>query len=193
MKVLEASPGLMKLSMKKLEILKKNIKFRGGLLGLKDFLMIFELLLLSHMCLSHHYGKMLAREKEILERQDEEALQQAMEKERDCQRQYEERERFKEQQRQWDFDHDYFNPKNFTIFEDEMDVDAINKTPTSNNLNVNTQESVAVHMEEGVVEHVVADGLVQDQIIDKVVVAEEGVVVSSSTKKSKGKKTDDIK
>ncbi|GJZ85325.1 hypothetical protein Tco_0650664 [Tanacetum coccineum] len=33
----------MKLSMKKLEILKKNIKFRGGLLGLKDFLMILEL------------------------------------------------------------------------------------------------------------------------------------------------------
>ncbi|GJZ00444.1 hypothetical protein Tco_0517873 [Tanacetum coccineum] len=36
----------MKLSMKKLEILKKNIKFRGGLLGLKDFLMLLELLLL---------------------------------------------------------------------------------------------------------------------------------------------------
>ncbi|GKF73344.1 hypothetical protein Tco_0219676 [Tanacetum coccineum] len=126
----------------------------------------------------------MAREKEILERQDEEALQQAMEKERDCQRQYEERERFKEQQRQWDFDHDYFNPKNFTIFEDEMDVDAINKTPTSNNLNVNTQESGAVHMEADVVEPAVADGLVQDQIIDKVVV----VVVSYSTKKSKGKK-----
>ncbi|GKB92478.1 hypothetical protein Tco_0964750 [Tanacetum coccineum] len=35
------------LSMKKLEILKENIKFRGGLLGLKDFLMILELLLLS--------------------------------------------------------------------------------------------------------------------------------------------------
>ncbi|GJR48589.1 hypothetical protein Tco_1316692 [Tanacetum coccineum] len=35
------------LTMKKLEILKKNIKFRGGLLGLKDFLMILELLLLS--------------------------------------------------------------------------------------------------------------------------------------------------
>ncbi|GKA25702.1 hypothetical protein Tco_0711811, partial [Tanacetum coccineum] len=34
------------LSMKKLEILKKNIKFRGGLLGLKNFLLIFELLLL---------------------------------------------------------------------------------------------------------------------------------------------------
>ncbi|GJX50491.1 hypothetical protein Tco_0277336 [Tanacetum coccineum] len=33
----------LKLSMKKLEILKKNIKFRGGLLGLKDFLMILEL------------------------------------------------------------------------------------------------------------------------------------------------------
>ncbi|GJZ67972.1 hypothetical protein Tco_0631212 [Tanacetum coccineum] len=38
----------MKLSMKKLEILKKNIKFMGGLLGLKDFLMILELLLLSY-------------------------------------------------------------------------------------------------------------------------------------------------
>ncbi|GKC00843.1 hypothetical protein Tco_0986979, partial [Tanacetum coccineum] len=38
--------GDLKLSMKKLEILKKNIKFRGGLLGLKDFLMISELLLL---------------------------------------------------------------------------------------------------------------------------------------------------
>ncbi|GJY66602.1 hypothetical protein Tco_0468840 [Tanacetum coccineum] len=36
----------MKLSMKKLEILKENIKFRGGLLGLKDFMMILELLLL---------------------------------------------------------------------------------------------------------------------------------------------------
>ncbi|GJS65845.1 hypothetical protein Tco_0680409 [Tanacetum coccineum] len=36
----------MKLSIKKLGILKKNIKFRGGLLGLKDFLMILELLLL---------------------------------------------------------------------------------------------------------------------------------------------------
>ncbi|GJT38040.1 hypothetical protein Tco_0937905 [Tanacetum coccineum] len=34
------------LSMKKLEILKKNIKFRGGLLGLKDFMMILKLLLL---------------------------------------------------------------------------------------------------------------------------------------------------
>ncbi|GJV60251.1 hypothetical protein Tco_1466351 [Tanacetum coccineum] len=34
------------LSMKKLEILKKNIKFKGGLLGLKYFLMILELLLL---------------------------------------------------------------------------------------------------------------------------------------------------
>ncbi|GJS07470.1 hypothetical protein Tco_0364266 [Tanacetum coccineum] len=35
----------------KLEILKKNIKFRGGLLGLKDFLMILELLLLRFMLL----------------------------------------------------------------------------------------------------------------------------------------------
>ncbi|GJX87319.1 hypothetical protein Tco_0339333 [Tanacetum coccineum] len=40
----------LQLSMKKLEILKKNIKFRGGLLGLKDFLMILELLLLSYYC-----------------------------------------------------------------------------------------------------------------------------------------------
>ncbi|GKD03069.1 hypothetical protein Tco_1178043, partial [Tanacetum coccineum] len=37
---------IMKLSMKKLKILKKNIMFRGGLLGLKDFMMILELLLL---------------------------------------------------------------------------------------------------------------------------------------------------
>ncbi|GJX19149.1 hypothetical protein Tco_0221826 [Tanacetum coccineum] len=37
------------LLMKKLEILKKNIKFRGGLLGLKDFMMIFKLLLLRHL------------------------------------------------------------------------------------------------------------------------------------------------
>ncbi|GJW89911.1 putative reverse transcriptase domain-containing protein [Tanacetum coccineum] len=37
----------LQLSMKKLEILKKNIKFRGGLLGLKDFLNILKLLLLS--------------------------------------------------------------------------------------------------------------------------------------------------
>ncbi|GKB34862.1 retrovirus-related pol polyprotein from transposon TNT 1-94 [Tanacetum coccineum] len=38
---------IMELLMKKPEILKKNIKFRGGLLGLKDFLLILELLLLS--------------------------------------------------------------------------------------------------------------------------------------------------
>ncbi|GJX73677.1 hypothetical protein Tco_0312272 [Tanacetum coccineum] len=37
---------IMELLMKKPEILKKNIKFRGGLLGLKDFLLILELLLL---------------------------------------------------------------------------------------------------------------------------------------------------
>ncbi|GKD58421.1 hypothetical protein Tco_1295930, partial [Tanacetum coccineum] len=36
----------LKLSMKKLDILKKNIKFRGGLLGLKDFMIILKLLLL---------------------------------------------------------------------------------------------------------------------------------------------------
>ncbi|GJU93636.1 putative ribonuclease H-like domain-containing protein [Tanacetum coccineum] len=39
----------LQLSMKKLEILKKNIKFRGGLLGLKGFLMILELLPLSRV------------------------------------------------------------------------------------------------------------------------------------------------
>ncbi|GKA40558.1 hypothetical protein Tco_0733151, partial [Tanacetum coccineum] len=38
--------GYKRLSMKKLEILKINIKFKGGLLGLKDFLMPLELLLL---------------------------------------------------------------------------------------------------------------------------------------------------
>ncbi|GJW30896.1 ribonuclease H-like domain-containing protein [Tanacetum coccineum] len=37
------------LSMKKFEILKENIKFRGGLLRLKDFMMILKLLLLRHM------------------------------------------------------------------------------------------------------------------------------------------------
>ncbi|GKE97428.1 hypothetical protein Tco_0020779 [Tanacetum coccineum] len=36
----------MKLSMKKVKILKKNTMFRGGLLGLKDFLILLELLLL---------------------------------------------------------------------------------------------------------------------------------------------------
>ncbi|GJX61302.1 hypothetical protein Tco_0294202 [Tanacetum coccineum] len=47
MKCLEASSlCLMKLSMKELEILKKNIKFWAGLLGLKDFLMFLKLLLL---------------------------------------------------------------------------------------------------------------------------------------------------
>ncbi|GJU52842.1 hypothetical protein Tco_1226556, partial [Tanacetum coccineum] len=40
------SCGVHYLSMKKLEILKKNIKFRGGLLGLKNFMMILKLLLL---------------------------------------------------------------------------------------------------------------------------------------------------
>ncbi|GJQ91439.1 hypothetical protein Tco_0002578 [Tanacetum coccineum] len=39
------------LPMKKLEILKKSIKFRGGLLGLKDYMMILKLLLLSYYCL----------------------------------------------------------------------------------------------------------------------------------------------
>ncbi|GJV33839.1 hypothetical protein Tco_1394239, partial [Tanacetum coccineum] len=90
--------------------------------------------------------KSLAMEKEILERQDKEFLQQAMEEERDYQRQGEEKERYEEQQRQWDFDHDYLNLKNFIISKDEMDVDEINKNPTSNNLNLNAQESVAVHI-----------------------------------------------
>ncbi|GKB37327.1 hypothetical protein Tco_0882269 [Tanacetum coccineum] len=45
---------IMKLSMKKLEILKINIKFRGGLLGLKDFLMILELLLLRSFKWDQH-------------------------------------------------------------------------------------------------------------------------------------------
>ncbi|GJY73380.1 hypothetical protein Tco_0477811 [Tanacetum coccineum] len=52
MKYLEASSWrLMKFSMKKLEILKKDIKFRGGLLGLKYFLMILELPLLRYSML----------------------------------------------------------------------------------------------------------------------------------------------
>ncbi|GJU81474.1 hypothetical protein Tco_1258800 [Tanacetum coccineum] len=73
--------------------------------------------------------------------------------------------------------------------EDEMDVDAIKKTPTPNNLNVNTQESAAVHTDSGVVEHAVAEGFVEDEMIDKVVVAEEGVSVASNTRgTSKGKK-----
>ncbi|GKC00359.1 hypothetical protein Tco_0986495, partial [Tanacetum coccineum] len=43
------------LLMKKLEIQKKNIKFIGGLLGLKDFKMFLELLLLSFKLLSDYY------------------------------------------------------------------------------------------------------------------------------------------
>ncbi|GJY82035.1 ribonuclease H-like domain-containing protein [Tanacetum coccineum] len=39
--------GINEASVKKLKILKENIKFRGGLLGLKDFMMILKLLLLS--------------------------------------------------------------------------------------------------------------------------------------------------
>ncbi|GJV21474.1 hypothetical protein Tco_1370494 [Tanacetum coccineum] len=46
----------MKLSMKKLEILKKNIKFRGGLLGLKSFL---KLLLLSSTRPEEGYERVL--------------------------------------------------------------------------------------------------------------------------------------
>ncbi|GJW70188.1 hypothetical protein Tco_0127105 [Tanacetum coccineum] len=44
-------PGNYEASMKKLEILKKNIKFRERLLGLKDFMMILELLLLRFVLL----------------------------------------------------------------------------------------------------------------------------------------------
>nr|GEX31474.1 chloramphenicol acetyltransferase-like domain-containing protein [Tanacetum cinerariifolium] len=68
------------------------------------------------------------------------------------------------------------------ILEFKMDVDAINKTPTLNKLNVNTQEYVVFHNASDVVEPVVAKGLVQDQIIDKVVVVKEGVSVSSNTR-----------
>ncbi|GKC38690.1 hypothetical protein Tco_1051074 [Tanacetum coccineum] len=69
-----------------------------------------------------------------------------------------------------------------------MDVNAMNKTPTSNNLNVNTHESVAIHMVEDVVEATVADPFVKDEIIDNVVVVDDGVLVSSSSQKSNGKK-----
>ncbi|GJT65420.1 MAK10-like protein [Tanacetum coccineum] len=55
------------LSMKKLEILKENIKFRGGLLGLKDFMMILKLLLLRTTKLGNdilmfqqHHGESLS-------------------------------------------------------------------------------------------------------------------------------------
>nr|GEU73930.1 hypothetical protein [Tanacetum cinerariifolium] len=111
--------------------------------------------------------------------------------------------RDKEEQRQWDFDNGYLNPKNFIVSEDEMDVDAINMTPRPINLNVNTQESVAVHTASGVVEPpvregvhndsdvvepVVAEGLDQEEIIDKVVIV-EGVLVASNTRgRNKGKK-----
>ncbi|GJT80285.1 protodermal factor 1-like protein [Tanacetum coccineum] len=111
----------------------------------------------KHLIIEEEENKM-AREKEILERQDEEALQQAMEEEREYKRQGEERKRYYKEQRQWDLDNDYLNPKNFTMSEDEMDL-------------------------------AVAEGLVQDQMIDKVVVTEEGVSVSSNTRgRSKGKK-----
>nr|GEU64979.1 splicing factor [Tanacetum cinerariifolium] len=74
--------------------------------------------------------------------------------------------------------------------DEEMDIDAINKTPTSNNLNLNTQEYVADHMTEDVVEDVVADPFVEVGIIDKAVVAEDDVAVSSLSKKIKRKKED---
>ncbi|GJW37274.1 hypothetical protein Tco_0060194 [Tanacetum coccineum] len=69
----------MKLSMKKLEILKKNIKFMGGLLGLKDFLMILELLLLRsdfeswQQCI-RLYCKGKDNKENILQLIDEESL-----------------------------------------------------------------------------------------------------------------------
>ncbi|GJX23344.1 hypothetical protein Tco_0227789 [Tanacetum coccineum] len=44
-----------KLLMKKLEIQKKNIKFRGGLLGLKDFKMIFRVTAAQLQLLSDYY------------------------------------------------------------------------------------------------------------------------------------------
>ncbi|GKA54503.1 hypothetical protein Tco_0753452 [Tanacetum coccineum] len=53
---------------------------------------------------------------------------------------------------------------------------------TSNKLNVNTHESVVVPMAEDVVEAVVADPFVEDEIIDKAVVAEDGVADSPSSK-----------
>nr|GEY61168.1 hypothetical protein [Tanacetum cinerariifolium] len=127
--------------------------------------------------------KRMSREKEILERQDEKALQQAIEEEREYERQDDEKETYYEEQRQWDFDNDYLNPKNFTMSEEDMDVDAINKTLTSNNLNVNTQEYVAVYIASDVVEPAIAEG---------VVVAEEGVSVLSTTRgRSKGNKVAD--
>ncbi|GJX41958.1 hypothetical protein Tco_0256948 [Tanacetum coccineum] len=85
-------------------------------------------------------------------------------------------------------DEDYFNPNNFIVSKDEMDVDAMNKTPASNNLNVNTQESVVIHMLKDLVEATIADPFVDYEIINKSVVAEDGVVVSSSSEKSIGKK-----
>nr|GFB62480.1 hypothetical protein [Tanacetum cinerariifolium] len=90
--------------------------------------------------------------------------------------------------RQWDTDHDYFNPKNIIVSEDEMDVDAMNKTPASNNLNVNTQESIVIHMGKDLVEVDVADPFIEYEIINKSVVAKDGVVVLSLSKKSIGKR-----
>ncbi|GKB91151.1 hypothetical protein Tco_0963423 [Tanacetum coccineum] len=123
---------------------------------------------------------------------------------RDKERQDGARERYYEEQRQWDFDNDYLNPKNFTLSEDEMDVDAINMTTRPINLNVNTQESATVHTASGVVEPpigegfhnafdvvepAVAEGLDQEEMIDKVVIAKEGVSVASNTRGMiKGKK-----
>nr|GEX49783.1 phosphoribosylaminoimidazole carboxylase, chloroplastic isoform X1 [Tanacetum cinerariifolium] len=94
-------------------------------------------------------------------------------KKRENIRQDEEKERYYKEQRQRDFNNDSLNPKNFIMSEDKMDVDAINKTPTPNNLNVNTQESVVVHTASCVVKPAIAEGLVEDEMIDKVVVAEE--------------------
>ncbi|GJS56960.1 hypothetical protein Tco_0651744 [Tanacetum coccineum] len=47
-KLIRADGSSKRLLMKKLEIQKKNIKFKGGLLGLKDFKIFLELLLLSY-------------------------------------------------------------------------------------------------------------------------------------------------
>ncbi|GKB56201.1 hypothetical protein Tco_0912387 [Tanacetum coccineum] len=137
--------------------------------------------------------KRLAREKEILERQDEKALQQAMEEEREYQRQDKEIEKYYKEQRQWDFDNDYLNPKNFTISEDEIDVVHIASSDV-----VEPAVAEGVYNAFDVVEHAVAEGLVQDQMIDKVVVAKEGSTTKTeagqredSKKQAKNFKTDD--
>nr|GEY41210.1 putative RNA-directed DNA polymerase [Tanacetum cinerariifolium] len=148
--------------------------------------------------------KRMARVKVVIERQDEEALQQALEEEREYQRQDKVKERYYEEQRQWDFDNDSLTPKKFILSEDEIDVDAINMTPRPINMNVNIQESAVVHTAFGVVEPpiregvynssdvvepAITEGLDQEEMTDKVVIAEEGVSVASNTRgRNKGKK-----